>query len=68
MYNLNQRCEEISYGKFINISYLLQEFYAKVNMVKLKDIICKDVTSLNFYLIRNYGYFKKGKSKCNTNN
>ena len=43
------------YGKSINISDLLREFYAKVNMVKLKDIICIDETSLNSCLIRSSG-------------
>jgi len=32
-------------------------------MVKLKNIICIDETSLNSCLIRNYDYFKKSR-KC----
>jgi len=35
------------YAKSINISDLLEEFYAKVNMVLQKDIICLDEISSN---------------------
>ena len=57
------------YGKIININNLLQEFYVIINKFELKDIICIDETSLNAFLIRKYGYSKKG-TRCiiQTNN
>ena len=57
------------YGKIININNLLQEFYIIVNKFELKDIICIDETSFNAFLIRKYGYSKKG-TRCiiQTNN
>jgi hypothetical protein len=48
------------YGKIININNLLQEFYIIINKFELKDIICIDETSFNAFLIRKYGYSKKG--------
>ena len=48
------------YGKIININNLLQEFYIAINKFELKDTICIDKTSFNAFLIRKYGYFKKG--------
>jgi transposase len=51
------------YGKIININNLLQEFYLIVNKFELKDIICIDGTSFNAFLIRKYGYSKKG-TRC----
>ena len=46
-----------------------QEFYIIINKKALKDIICIDETSFNAFLIRKYGYSKKG-TKCiiQTNN
>jgi transposase len=57
------------YGKIININNLLQEFYVIINKFELKDIICIDETSFNAFLIRKYGYSKKG-TRCiiQTNN
>jgi len=57
------------YGKIININNLSQEFYIIVNKFELKDIICIDETSFNAFLIRKYGYSKKG-TRCTiqTNN
>ena len=57
------------YGKIININNLLQEFYIIINKFELKDIICIDETSFNAFLIRKYGYSKKG-TRCiiQTNN
>ena len=57
------------YGKIININNLLQEFYLIINKFELKDIICIDETSFNAFLIRKYGYSKKG-TRCiiQTNN
>ena len=53
--------------KYVNL--LLKDFYLTVNKFKIKDIICIDETSLSSFLIRNYGYSKKGK-RCviQTNN
>ena len=45
--------------KFININDLLQKFNAKVNIVKLKDKICIDETSLNSFLIKTMAILKK---------
>ena len=57
------------YGKIININNLLQELYIIINKFELKDIICIDETSFNAFLIRKYGYSKKG-TRCiiQTNN
>jgi transposase len=57
------------YSKIININNLSQEFYIIVNKFELKDIICIDETSFNAFLIRKYGYSKKG-TRCiiQTNN
>ena len=57
------------YGKIINMNNLLQEFYVIINKFELKDIICIDETSFNAFLIRKYGYSKKG-TRCiiQTNN
>jgi hypothetical protein len=49
------------YDKVKDIDTLLKEFYLTVNKFKIKDIICIDETSLSSFLIRNYGYLKKGK-------
>ena len=51
------------YGKIININNLLQEFYLIVNKFELKDIIYIDEASFNAFLIRKYGYSKKG-TRC----
>ena len=57
------------HGKIININNLLQEFYVILNKFELKDIICIDETSLNAFLIRKYGYSKKGtRSTIQTSN
>jgi len=57
------------YDKVKDVNLLLKEFYLTVNKFKIKDIICIDETSLSSFLIRNYGYSKKGK-RCviQTNN
>lgn len=57
------------YDKVKDVNFLLKEFYLTVNKFKIKDIICIDETSLSSFLIRNYGYSKKGK-RCviQTNN
>ena len=57
------------YDKVKDVNILLKEFYLTVNKFKIKDIICIDETSLSSFLIRNYGYSKKGK-RCviQTNN
>jgi len=54
---------KIRYGKIINRNNLLEEFYIVINKFKLKDIICIDETSFNAFLIRKYGYSKKG-TRC----
>ena len=55
--------------KIININNLLEEFYIVINKFELKNIICIDETSFNAFLIRKYGYSKKG-TRCiiQTNN
>jgi transposase len=57
------------YDKVKDVNILLKEFYLTVHKFKIKDIICIDETSLSSFLIRNYGYSKKGK-RCviQTNN
>ena len=55
------------YGEIIDINNLLQEFYITVNKFELKNIICIDETSFNAFLIRKYGYFKKGTRCIYTN-
>ena len=49
------------YDKVRDANTLLKEFYLNVNKFKIKAVICIDETSLNSFLIKNYGYSKKEK-------